>query len=164
MLTNLPKIIAQNITTEIVFSDLNKTNVLSNTIKTLPHIENLINTAESMPTITNTISRFNSMMTTPRHQKILTSSLIVKKYEEIKKLVIGRSKTHSDIFYGHTHGSFEFCIHSYISVVQARSGWEIRAEARFEFAKFVERLHKEIELKDPQKFIEYKFAIEWFAL
>ena len=43
----------------------------------------------------------------PRHQKILTSSLIDKKYEEIKKLVIGRSKTHSDIFYGHTHGSFD---------------------------------------------------------
>ena len=50
-------------------------------------------------------------------------------------------------------------IHSYISVVQARSGWEIRAEARFEFAKFVERLHKEIELKDPQKFIEYKLSL-----
>ena len=54
LLTNIPKIIAQNITTEIAFSDLNKTNVLSNTIKTLPHIENLIKTAESMPTITNT--------------------------------------------------------------------------------------------------------------
>ena len=50
-------------------------------------------------------------------------------------------------------------IHSYISVVQARSGWEIRAEAQFEFAKFVERLHKETELKDPQKFIEYKSVI-----
>ena len=32
MLTNIPKIVAQNITTEIVFTDLNKTNVLSNII------------------------------------------------------------------------------------------------------------------------------------
>ena len=47
------KIIARNITTEIVFTDLNKTNVLSNTVETLPHIANL-KTSESMPTITNT--------------------------------------------------------------------------------------------------------------
>ena len=53
LLTNIPKIIARNITTEIVFTDLNKTNVLSNTIETLPHIANL-KTSESMPTITNT--------------------------------------------------------------------------------------------------------------
>ena len=53
MLTNIPKIMARNITTEIVFMDLNKTNVLSNTVETLPHIANL-KTSESMPTITNT--------------------------------------------------------------------------------------------------------------
>ena len=53
ILTNIPKIIARNITTEIVFTDLNKTNVLSNTVETLPHIANL-KTSESMPTITNT--------------------------------------------------------------------------------------------------------------
>ncbi|MGB8450495.1 MAG: hypothetical protein WCE25_12325, partial [Nitrososphaeraceae archaeon] len=53
LLTNIPKIIARNITTEIVFTDLNKTNVLSNTVETLPHIANL-KTSESMPTITNT--------------------------------------------------------------------------------------------------------------
>jgi hypothetical protein len=53
LLTNIPKIIARNITTEIVFMDLNKTNVLSNTVDTLPHIANL-KTSESMPTITNT--------------------------------------------------------------------------------------------------------------
>lgn len=53
MLTNIPKIIARNITTEIVFMDLNKTNVLSNTVETLPHIANP-KTSESMPTITNT--------------------------------------------------------------------------------------------------------------
>ncbi|MGB8161225.1 MAG: hypothetical protein WCE93_13860 [Nitrososphaeraceae archaeon] len=53
LLTNIPKIIARNITTEIVFMDLNKTNVLSNTVETLPHIANL-KTSESMPTITNT--------------------------------------------------------------------------------------------------------------
>ena len=53
LLTNIPKIIALNITTEIVFTDLNKTNVLSNPVETLPHIANL-KTSESMPTITNT--------------------------------------------------------------------------------------------------------------
>lgn len=53
LLTNIPKIIARNITTEIVFMDLNKTNVLSNTVETLPHIANP-KTSESMPTITNT--------------------------------------------------------------------------------------------------------------
>ena len=53
LLTNIPKIIARNITTEIVFMDLNKTNVLSNTVETLSHIANL-KTSESMPTITNT--------------------------------------------------------------------------------------------------------------
>jgi hypothetical protein len=53
LLTNIPKIIARNITTEIVFTDLNKTNVFSNTVETLPHIANL-KTSESMPTITNT--------------------------------------------------------------------------------------------------------------
>ena len=53
LLTNIPKIIARNITTEIVFTDHNKTNVLSNTVETLPHIANL-KTSESMPTMTNT--------------------------------------------------------------------------------------------------------------
>ena len=53
LLTNIPKIVARNITTEIVFTDLNKTNVLSNTVETLPHIANP-KTSESMPTITNT--------------------------------------------------------------------------------------------------------------
>ena len=52
LLTNTPKIIARNITTEIVFTDLNKTNVLSNTVETIPHIANF-KTSESMPTITN---------------------------------------------------------------------------------------------------------------
>ena len=53
LLTNIPKIIARNITTEIVFTDLNKTNVLSNTIETIPHIANF-KTSESIPSITNT--------------------------------------------------------------------------------------------------------------
>ena len=42
LLTNIPKSAAQNITTETVFTDLNKTNVLSNTIQTPPHIDNFI--------------------------------------------------------------------------------------------------------------------------
>ena len=36
MLTNIPKSHAQNITTETVFTDLNKTNILSNIVKTQP--------------------------------------------------------------------------------------------------------------------------------
>jgi len=50
-------------------------------------------------------------------------------------------------------------IHSSISIVQARSEWEIRAEAQFEFAKFVEKLQKEIELKDPKIFMDNKKLI-----
>lgn len=36
LLTNIPKANAQNITTETVFTDLNKTNILSNIVKTQP--------------------------------------------------------------------------------------------------------------------------------
>ncbi|MDQ5868407.1 MAG: hypothetical protein M3530_01620 [Thermoproteota archaeon] len=50
-------------------------------------------------------------------------------------------------------------IHSSIPIVQARPEWEIRAEAQFEFAKFVEKLQKEIELKDPKIFTDYKKLI-----
>ena len=51
MLTNIPKIIARNITTEIVFMDLNKTNVLSNTIQTPPHIDKFIKSSDITPTV-----------------------------------------------------------------------------------------------------------------
>ena len=50
-------------------------------------------------------------------------------------------------------------IHSSISKVHARSEWETRAEAQYEFAKFVEKMQKEIELKDPQAFADYKKLI-----
>ncbi len=50
-------------------------------------------------------------------------------------------------------------IHSSMSMVQARSEWEIRAEGQFEFAKFVEKLQKEIELKGPKIFTDYKKLI-----
>ena len=50
-------------------------------------------------------------------------------------------------------------IHSSISKVHARSEWETRAEAQYEFAKFVEKMQKEIELKDPQAFADYKKVI-----
>ncbi len=50
-------------------------------------------------------------------------------------------------------------IHSSISKVHARSEWETRAEAQYEFAKFVEKMQKEIELKDPQVFADYKKVI-----
>ena len=36
LLTNIPRASAQNITTETIFTDLNKTNILSNVIKTQP--------------------------------------------------------------------------------------------------------------------------------
>jgi hypothetical protein len=36
LLTNIPKSYAQNIITETVFTDLNKTNILSNIVKTQP--------------------------------------------------------------------------------------------------------------------------------
>jgi hypothetical protein len=36
LLTNIPRAGAQNITTETVFTDLNKTNILSNAVKTQP--------------------------------------------------------------------------------------------------------------------------------
>ena len=45
------------------------------------------------------------------------------------------------------------------SKVHARSEWETRAEAQYEFAKFIEKLQKEIELKDPQTFTDYKKVI-----
>src|SRR6476619_2112095 len=45
------------------------------------------------------------------------------------------------------------------SKVHARSEWETRAEAQYEFAKFIEKLQKEIELKDPQAFNDYKKVI-----
>lgn len=50
-------------------------------------------------------------------------------------------------------------IHSSISKVHARSEWETRAEAQYEFAKFVEKMQKEIELQDPQAFAAYKKVI-----
>ena len=42
LLTNIPLSPAQNITTETVFTDLNKTNLLSNPVKTTPHMTDLI--------------------------------------------------------------------------------------------------------------------------
>jgi hypothetical protein len=52
-LTNVPISTSQNITTETVFTDLNKTNLLSNPIKTPPHISNLIKSSEITPTLTD---------------------------------------------------------------------------------------------------------------
>ena len=50
LLTNIPKSAAQNITTETVFTDLNKTNVLSNIVQTPPHIDKVIQSSDLMPT------------------------------------------------------------------------------------------------------------------
>jgi hypothetical protein len=51
LLTNIPKSAAQNITTETVFTDLNKTNVLSNTIQTPPHIDKFIKSSDITPKV-----------------------------------------------------------------------------------------------------------------
>jgi len=51
LLTNIPKPAAQNITTETVFTDLNKTSVLSNTVQTPPHIDKTIQSSDLMPTV-----------------------------------------------------------------------------------------------------------------
>jgi hypothetical protein len=42
---------AQNITTETVFTDLNKTNLLSNPVNTTPHMTDLIKSSEITPTL-----------------------------------------------------------------------------------------------------------------
>ena len=51
LLTNIPKSAAQNITTETAFTDLNKTNVLSNTIQTPPHIDKFVKSSDITPTV-----------------------------------------------------------------------------------------------------------------
>ena len=53
LLTNIPISPAQNITTETVFTDLNKTNLLSNPVKTTPHMVDPIKSSEIMPTVTD---------------------------------------------------------------------------------------------------------------
>lgn len=51
LLTSVPISTSQNITTETVFTDLNKTNLLSNPVKTPPHIANLIKSSDITPTV-----------------------------------------------------------------------------------------------------------------
>ena len=53
LLTNIPIPAAQNITTETVFTDLNKTNLLSNLVKTTPHMADPIKSSEITPTLTD---------------------------------------------------------------------------------------------------------------
>jgi hypothetical protein len=53
LLTSIPISPAQNITTETVFTDLNKTNLLSNPVKTIPHMTDLIKSSEITPTLTD---------------------------------------------------------------------------------------------------------------
>ena len=53
LLTSIPVSPAQNITTETVFTDLNKTNLLSNPVKTNPHMTDLIKSSEITPTLTD---------------------------------------------------------------------------------------------------------------
>jgi hypothetical protein len=53
LLTIIPKVYAQNMTTETVFTDLNKTNILSNVVKTLPVLSGSgsINSSQFTPTV-----------------------------------------------------------------------------------------------------------------
>ena len=53
LLTSIPVSPAQNITTETVFTDLNKTNLLSNPVKTTPHMTDLIKSSNITPTLTD---------------------------------------------------------------------------------------------------------------
>jgi hypothetical protein len=53
LLTGIPISPAQNITMETVFTDLNKTNLLSNPVKTIPHMTDLIKSSEITPTLTD---------------------------------------------------------------------------------------------------------------
>jgi hypothetical protein len=53
LLTSIPISPAQNITTETVFTDLNKTNLLSNPVKTIHHMTDLIKSSEITPTLTD---------------------------------------------------------------------------------------------------------------
>src|SRR6476659_6115405 len=53
LLTNIPIAVAQNITTETFLTDLNKTNILSNPVKTLPIISPPIKSSEFTPTVIN---------------------------------------------------------------------------------------------------------------
>lgn len=53
LLTNIPKALAQDVTTETVFTDLNKTNILSNIVKTLPVLTGLAKSSEFTPTVIN---------------------------------------------------------------------------------------------------------------
>lgn len=53
LLTNIPVSSSQNITTESVFTDLNKTNLLSNQIETVPPISqsHVVNSSDFTPTV-----------------------------------------------------------------------------------------------------------------
>ena len=53
LLNNIPIHSEQNITKETVFTDLNKTNVLSNPVKTTPHMADAIKSSEITPTLTD---------------------------------------------------------------------------------------------------------------
>ena len=53
LLTSIPISPAQNVTTETVFTDLNKTNLLSNPVKTTPHMTDLIKSSEITPMLTD---------------------------------------------------------------------------------------------------------------
>lgn len=51
LLTNIPRVLALNVTTETVFTDLNKTKILSNVVKTLPVLSGPIKSSDFMPTV-----------------------------------------------------------------------------------------------------------------
>lgn len=51
LLTNIPRVLGQNVTTETVFTDLNKTNILSNVVKTLPVLSGSIKSSDFTPTV-----------------------------------------------------------------------------------------------------------------
>lgn len=50
-------------------------------------------------------------------------------------------------------------IHSYSQLAIAASDWDIRAEAQFEFSKFIKKFQNALEIENPQTITDYKKVI-----
>ncbi len=50
-------------------------------------------------------------------------------------------------------------IHNYSQLAAAASDWDIRAEAQFEFSKFIKKFQNALEIENPQTITDYKKVI-----
>ena len=50
-------------------------------------------------------------------------------------------------------------IHSYSHIAVAASDWDVRAEAQFEFSKFIKKFQKALEIENPETITDYKKVI-----